>query len=185
MKKLMMITIGLFMLGCASVPPQVAQTHQKELEIIQELQKTHLAMVDAYVDQKLAEFETFYFQEYGPAYYKNWMESFKETNGREYDQAKDFPRFYEDLTAEYLEVVEPLNQMRSNLKAAIETEYGNALAAHEAVGNWLESLKTLTDAQRAAVDSILSAAKPGLSLNAIDEGFNTAKEAAKERLGLK
>lgn len=185
MKRVMMILLGLLLAGCVSVPPQVAQLHQKEQEIIQELQRAHLALAEAYMDQKLAEFETFYFQEYGPAYRENWMESFKEEIGRDYDPAQDFPRFYEDLTAEYQEAVEPLKQMRSDLKAAIETEYGNAIAAHQAVGGWMDSLKALTDAQRAAVNSILNAAKPGLSLDAIDSGFNTAEEAAKERLGLK
>jgi hypothetical protein len=185
MKKVLIIPLWLIMAGCVSVPPQVVQTHQKELEIIQELQKSHLALAEAYMDQKLAEFEAFYFQEYGPAYRENWMASFKESRGRDYDPEQDFALFYEDLTAEYLEVVEPLNQMRADLKAAVETEYGNALAAHETVGNWLDSLKTLTDAQRMAVDSLLSAAKPGLSLNAIDSGFNEAKDAAKGRLGLK
>jgi hypothetical protein len=185
MKKLMMITIGLFLAGCVSVPPKVAQLHQKEQEVIQELQKSHLALAEAYIDQKLVAFETFYFQQYAPAYRQNWMESFKQKAGRDYDPAQDFSRFYEDLTAEYLEVVEPLNQMRADLKAAIETEYGNALAANEAVGNWLEGLQKLTDAQRAVVDSILSAAKPGMSLDAIDSGFNAAKEAAKEQMGLR
>ena len=182
MKTLMMIPIALFLAGCVSVPPQVAQLHQREQEIVQELQKSHLALVNAYIDHKLAEFETFYFQQYGPAYRENWMEGFKDAHGRDYDPEQDFALFYEDLTAEYLEVVEPLNQMRSDLKAAIETEYGNALAAHESVGVWLDSLKTLTDVQRTAVDSLLSAAKPGLSLESFDHGFRAAEEKLKQQM---
>lgn len=182
MKKLMMIPLGLLMAGCVSVPPQVAQTHQKELEIIQELQKTHLALVDAYVDQKRAEFETFYFQEYGPAYYKNWMEAFKESTGRAFDPTKDFPLLYNDLVAEYLDVSAPIEKIRSELRAAIEAEYGNALTAHEAVGEWMENLKTLTDAQRAAVDSVLSGAHEGLSLDKVDAVVKSTKEAALKKM---
>lgn len=69
--------------GCASVPPQIAQIHQKELEIIQSLQKSHLAMVNAYVDQKISIFEAFYFDCYGPVYLKNWKRIFKEVNRKE------------------------------------------------------------------------------------------------------
>lgn len=182
MKKLMIVLVGLMFAGCASVPPQVAQTHQKELEIIQELQKTHLAMVDVYVDQKQAEFETFYFQEYGPAYYKNWLESFAQKNGRNYEPAKDFPLLYNDLTAEYLDTIKPIEQIRSDLKDSVNTEYSNAFAAHEAVGKWLENLKKLTEAQSTAADSILSGVRPGLSLDKVDVAIKTARNTALQNI---
>ena len=60
--------------GCASVPPQIAKTHQKELEILKSLQSSHLAMIDAYVDQKLQNFENFFFKTYGPVYLNHWIE---------------------------------------------------------------------------------------------------------------
>src|SRR5690606_3414125 len=68
---------GLFLLGCASAPPEVRQLHQKEAEIIGAMQKSHFALVDAFMDQKVLEFETFYFAEYGPAYLQNWKANFK------------------------------------------------------------------------------------------------------------
>jgi hypothetical protein len=36
--------------SCVSVPPQVAKTHQKELEIIKSLRASHMAMVDSFVN---------------------------------------------------------------------------------------------------------------------------------------
>lgn len=182
MKKILVVLVGLLLAGCVSVPPQVVLTHQKEQEIVENLRVSHLAMVDAYVDQKLVEFETFYFQEYGPAYHEYWLESFEETKGREFDQTKDFSLLYNDLVAEYLDVSAPIEQIRSNLKTSIQTEYGNALQAHEAVNEWLESLKKLTDAQRNAADSILSGAHEGLSLDKVDEAVASAKQMVSQRM---
>jgi len=168
--------------GCASVPPQVAKTHQKELEIIESLQSSHLAMVDAYVDQKLQNFENFFFNKYGPVYLNHWIESFKTINNRDYDPSKDFPVLYSDLVAEYQAESEPIEMSRSDLKAAITTEYRNAIEAHKAVGRWLDNLEKMNDSQRKAIDSLLAAIKPGLSLNSIDQAIKTAKENVEKRI---
>ena len=82
--------ILLLLYSCASVPPQVAKLHQKEYEIIASLKQSHIAMVDAYVDQKIVAFESFFFKEYGPRYLKNWQQSFKAVYGRDYDERRDF-----------------------------------------------------------------------------------------------
>jgi hypothetical protein len=180
--KMLIVLVGLLLAGCVSVPPQVVLTHQKEKEIVENLRISHLAMVDAYVDQKLAEFETFYFQEYGPAYHEYWLESFPTVKGREFDQAKDFSLLYSDLVAEYLDVSAPIEEIRTGLKTSIQTEYGNALQAHEAISDWLESLQKLTDAQRDAADSILSGAHEGLSLDKVDEAVASARETVSQRM---
>ena len=168
--------------GCASVPPQVAKTHQKELEIIESLRKSHTAMVDSYVDQKLQDFEHFFFYEYGPVYLKYWKESFRTLQNRDYDPARDFPLLYNDLVAEYQAESAPIEKIRSELKEAIEAEYRNAIAAHKAVDRWLDSLKKLNEAQRKATDSLLSSIKPGLSLDSVDRAIETAKVNIKKRI---
>lgn len=168
--------------GCASVPPQVDKTHQKELEIIESLRKSHIEMVDSYVDQKLQNFEHFFFHEYGPVYLKNWKESFKALQNRDYDSTRDFPLLYNDLVAEYQAESEPINRIRSELKEAIVTEYRNAIAAHKTIGRWLDNLKKLNEAQRKAIDSLLSGIKPGLSLDSIDKAIETAKANVKIRI---
>jgi hypothetical protein len=180
MPTLLMCSVMLY--GCTSVPSQVTKTHQKELEIIESLQSTHLAMVDAYVDQKLQNFESFFFKEYGPAYFSHWIESFKTLNNRDYDPSRDFPILYNDLVAEYQAESKPIEKIRFDLKVAIQTEYRNAIDAHNAVGRWLESLKELNESQRKAIDSLLAAIKPGLSLDSIDKTIATAKENIEKRI---
>jgi hypothetical protein len=160
--------------GCASVPPQVAQTHQKELEILTSLQQSHLAMVDAYVDQKITVFESFFFREYGPAYLRHWRTQFKAMHGRDYDEARDFQTLYNDLVAEYQTEVAPLETIRRDLREAIAREYRNALGAHEAVGSWLKSLERLNAAHRESLDRLLAGVKPGLSLDSVTTAVNTA-----------
>lgn len=168
--------------GCASVPPQVFKTHQKELEIIESLQSSHVAMVDAYVDQKLQNFESFFFKEYGPAYLSHWIKTFKSIKNRDYDPNQDFPSLFEDLVAEYQAESKPIEKIRSDLKTAIRTEYNNAINAHNTVGRWLESLEELNESQRKAIDSFLAAIKPGLSLDSIDQTITTAQENIKKRI---
>ena len=183
MKRIILtLVLTVLLSGCASVPPQVARTHQKELEIIESLQSSHLAMVDAYLDQKLQNFEDFFFNKYGPVYLNHWIESFKTINNRDYDLSKDFPVLYNDLVAEYQAESEPIEMIRYDLKAAITTEYRNAIEAHKAVGRWLDNLEKLNDSQRKAIDSLLVAIRPGLSLNAIDQAVKTAKENVEKRI---
>lgn len=175
--------ILLWAVGCVSVPPQIAVLHEKELGIIKELQKTHLAMVDAYVNQKISDFEQFYFKVYGPSYRTTWEANFKSVRGRDYDPDKDFPIFYEDLVAEYIEVIEPMESQRSELHDAIGGKYRLAISAHESIGTWINSVEALNNAQREAVDSLLGGIKPGLSLDSLEEAFGRAKDVATAKLG--
>ena len=180
MLTLLMYSVMLF--GCASVPHQVFKTHQKELEIIESLQSSHVAMVDAYVDQKLQNFENFFFKEYGPVYLSHWVESFKTLKNRDYDPSQDFPLLFEDLVAEYQAESKPIEKIRFDLKMAIQAEYSNAIDAHNTVGRWLESLEELNESQRKAIDSLLASIKPGLSLDSIDQTITTAQENVENRI---
>ena len=117
------IILAISLFGCVSVPPQIAKTHQKELEIIQALRSAHLAMVDSYIDQKLQNFENFFFDDYGPVFLNHWITDFKTLNNRDYDADKDFPVLYNDLVAEYQAESEPIEKARSQLRQAIEREH--------------------------------------------------------------
>lgn len=174
--------ILLFLSACASVPPQVAKLHQKEYEIIASLKQSHLAMVDAYVNQKILAFESFFFKEYGPGYLKNWQKSFKAVYGRDYDENRDFNVLYNDLVAEYQEEVAPIEKIRSDLKEAILREYRHVVAAHEAVDDWINSFEKLNSAQREAFDRLLGAIKPGLSLDSVDKAISKAKEKVEAKI---
>jgi hypothetical protein len=173
---------ALLLIGCVSVPPQIAKTHQKELEIIRSLQSSHLAMVDAYVDQKIQNFEHFFFHRYGPVFLSHWIDSFKTVNNRDYDPSKDFPVLYNDLVAEYQAESAPIEDIRVQLREAIATQYRNGIAAHNAVGGWIDSLEKLNAAQRQAIDSLLAAIKPGLSLDSVDQAVETAKKKVGARI---
>jgi hypothetical protein len=54
--------------ACVHVPPEIAQAHLKENEIIKELQRSHIAMVDAFIAAKRDSFDQFFFAQYEPAY---------------------------------------------------------------------------------------------------------------------
>ncbi|MBI3014427.1 MAG: hypothetical protein HYY65_05060 [Candidatus Tectomicrobia bacterium] len=168
--------------GCASVPPQIAQTHKKELEIINSLQQSHTAMVDAYVDQKISVFESFFFKNYGPAYLKHWRVAFKAAYGRDYDENRDFQLLYSDLVAEYQTEIAPIENIRKDLRDAISREYRHAIAAHEAVGGWINSLEKLDAAHREAIGRLLDAVNPGLSLDSVEKAVDKAIEKAKEKI---
>ncbi len=180
------IIFSLFILAvtssCVSIPPEITKVHLKELEIIESLKVSHLAMVDAYVDQKILVFESFFFNEYGLVYRTNWMASFKELNGRDYNQENDFPKLYNDLVAEYQEQILPIEKIRFDLKTSIILEYKNAIDLHRTTGNWIDSLKKLNDSQRKTIDTMLSSIKPGLSLDAIDDALENAKSKLKTKL---
>ncbi len=174
--------ILLLLYSCASVPPQIAKLHQKEFEIIASLQQSHIAMVDAYVDQKILAFESFFFKEYGPSYLRHWQENFKAVYGRDYDERRDFNLLYNDLVIEYQREVAPIEQIRSDLKGAILREYRHVVAAHEAVGGWINNIEKLNSAQREAFDRLLGAIKPGLSLDSVDKAISKAIEKAKSKI---
>lgn len=173
---------ALTLFGCASVPPQVAKTYQRELEIIESLRSAHLEMVDSFIDQKLENFERFFFNTYGPVFLNNWIAGFKTLNSRDYDQSRDFPVLYNDLVAEYQTESAPIEKIRTELREAIKREYRNAVEAHKAVGRWIDSLEKLNKAQRKSLDSLLEAIKPGLSLASIDQAIETAKKNVERKI---
>jgi hypothetical protein len=172
----------LLMSGCASVPPEVVKAHQIELEIIESLKTSHLAMVDAYIDQKLTALESFFFETYGPAYLKNWKSISKQLSSRDYDENKDFPVLYSDLVVEYQEAIYPIEIMRNDLKRSINTEFTNAILAHMAINKWIKSINSLQTANKAVIDKILGGIKPGLSLDTIDKKIETVKKELEEKL---
>ncbi len=57
MKKPVVLLIILGLSGCATIPLEITKAHSKELEIIQTLETSHLAMVDSFIDQKIVVFE--------------------------------------------------------------------------------------------------------------------------------
>jgi hypothetical protein len=181
-RHLLSLALTLGLAGCASVPPQIATTHQKQREILESLRESHLAMVDAYVDQKLLMFEGFFFDEYGTVYLKHWRANFKTLYGREYDEPRDFKALYNDLVAEYDDQSAPLQKIRMDLHAAIQAEYGNALTAHQAVGDWIGSMEALNTSQRQALDRFIQAVKPGLSLDAVDRAVATTVDMLRTKM---
>ncbi|MHB1051333.1 MAG: hypothetical protein ACYC09_14740 [Bacteroidota bacterium] len=168
--------------GCVSAPPQIIQLHQKELEVIQSVQNSHLAMVDAYVDQKILVFENFYFREYGPSFLKHWRKHFKDTYGRDYDEDRDFHALYNDLVAEYQSEVAPIETIRKELRDAISGEYRNIFAAHEAVNGWIKSVEKLSTSHKESIDLLLGSIKSGLSLDSVDEAIDNSILNAKKKL---
>lgn len=162
--------------GCLSVPPEVVRLHLKEQEIINDLRVLHLALADAYMEKKLEEFERFFFHEYGPVFRENWLEAFKTKIGRPYDPEKDWSLFSNDLIGEYQNAAAPIAEMRTKLRDSIAAKYRNALDAHQSLGDWIDSLKKLSDAQRRAIDQVLGSVVPGLSLADIDNKIDDIKE---------
>jgi len=176
-RSILMVLCAAVLTGCAAtVPREIALVQEKELEIINSLRQSHLAMVDAYVDQKKTIFETFFFTEYGPAYLNHWKENFKTLKNREYDDHRDFALLYSDLVAEYSDQVAPIENIRTQLRDAIVQEYDNAVLAHESVTRWLSSLEKLNASQRDMLNSLLGIAKPGLSLDLVDQAVEQAKQ---------
>ena len=138
-------------------------------------------MVDGYMANKVREFEDFFFAEYGPVYRVNWMKNFEAVQGYAYSSENDFGLFYNDLVAEYQELVEPIHRVGEELRASVESSYRNALDAHEATGAWLAAHQELTSIQRQTVEDLLSMAVPGLSLDRIDEVIGQARALVEAR----
>lgn len=157
--------------GCVSAPPAVVKLHMKEAELIGDLRAAHLALVDAYIAEKLANFETFYFNEYGPRFRVNWEAAFRQSRGRPYDPEQDFPLFYNDLVAEYQDLVRPINEIRHALRASIDDAYGQVEEAHAVIGDWIESVHRLSSSQRRTANEVLAAADPSLSVESIESAF--------------
>lgn len=155
--------------GCISTPPEVIKLHAKESTLIGELERSHLALLDAYVEEKLANFETFYFQTYGPRFRERWTEAFMLEHGRSYDEARDFPLLYNDLVAEYQERVEPIERLHRELGASVRAAYADVAVAHGVTADWIESVQRLSGSQRRTADTVLSAAGPSLSVGAIED----------------
>jgi hypothetical protein len=182
------VVLAAVLTGCAaSVPREIALVQEKELGIINSLHQSHLAMIDAYVDQKKLAFEDFFFTEYGPAYLTHWKSNFRTLKNREYDEQRDFGLLYNDLVAEYLDQAAPIEDVRTQLRDAIIREHENVVLAHESVTRWLSSLEKLNAAQREMLNSMLGAVKPGLSLDLVDQAVDQAKQKvneAKKKLNL-
>jgi hypothetical protein len=167
--RVLLASFALALAGCVQVPPEVIKLHEKEAEITRELKRTHLALVDSYVNERLLALEKFYFGTYGPAYLKTWKQEFKRQKGRDYDEAQDFAILHEDLIAEYQDKTRPIETLRADLKAAVTKAYDQFGQAHGTVGAWLASTKKLSDTQRTLTNQLLQGIDPKLSLESIDQ----------------
>lgn len=172
---LLVVAWSFLLAGCVSAPHEVVRLHEKQTILMQDLQRTHLAMIDAYIDQRLKNFEAFYFAEYGPVFRKNWEASFRSVTGRQYDPETDFRLFYNDLVAEYQVNVEPITKMRRDLRDAVSTAYAQTSQAHDAIGGWIRSVEGLNQSQRETANKLLGAIAPSLSLDQIDQAIEQLK----------
>jgi hypothetical protein len=168
--------------ACIHAPPEVAQAHQREYDLIESLQATHLAMIDAFVAERAQRFDAFFFHDYAPAYFANWKSQFKIVNGRDYDEARDFALFSNDLVAEYQDLVSPLDTIRLQLHQAVVAAYADIALLHQGVGDWIQSVQKLNDAQRSSLNRLLGAVKPGLTLDTIEQATDRALAAVKSKL---
>lgn len=155
--------------GCISTPPEVIKLHAKEATLIGDLERAHLALLDAYIEEKLAGFERFYFETYGPRYRANWIAVFEQKHGRPFDEERDFPLLYNDLVAEYHDRVEPIMALRREMTGAVQAAYADVTMAHSVTGDWIESVQGLSGSQRRAADSVLGSVGPSLNVEAIEE----------------
>ncbi len=185
LRALLAMPVFLLLNGCVSVPPEVAQAHQKELEIIESLKSSHFHLVDAYIDSKVIAFDKFYFEEYGPVYLRKWKKEFMDAKKRDYVEQKDFALFYSDLVAEYEDVSSGFGNIRHELKQSIKAEYANAIEIHNATNNWIKSVQSLQAANKAVINQILGGIKSGLTLDAVfsdgDDKINSMAEEVKNR----
>jgi len=179
---LLLIVLAVFPGGCVHAPPEVTLAHQRELDVIVALQASHLAMIDAFVAERRQQFEMFFFQEYAAAYFEHWKTQFQTLNGRAYDEPRDFPMFSNDLVAEYQELGAPLDTVRLALHQAILAEYNNAIQLHQGVGDWIQSVRQMSEAQRASMNRLLSTVKPGLSVESIAQAAQRSLACVKARL---
>lgn len=162
------IFITLIATGCVSAPPQVVLLHDREGEMLQELRRTHLAMVDAYVDKKIEIFDAFYFKEYAVKYRQRWETAFAARMGRPYDPDRDFSTFSNDLVASYLSNVEPLNKLRADLREQITAVHDQVAQAHQTVGAWIHSVEKLNTSQRETANKLLGAINSNLSVEKME-----------------
>lgn len=156
--------------------------HSKEAELLKELRRTHLAMVDAFVDKKIEVFETFYFNEYANSFRTNWEKAFQQNQGRVYDPARDFPMFSNDLVASYQQNVEPFQKLRVELRDQVATAHDQVAEAHQGVGDWIRSVEKLTKSQRTAADRLLQSINPALSVEGIETKVNSLTQKMIENL---
>lgn len=175
-------TVGLLATGCLKAPVQIGELHAMGGQSLQSLQASHIAMIDAFVDERVQRFDTFFFEQYGPAYFVHWKKRFPEVHGRPYDEARDFSVLYSDLVAEYEELTLPFDTLRVVLKAAVAAEYSNALAAHTAVHDWISSAQKLNDSQKAMANRVLAFARRDLTIETIDATVTREVEALKSKL---
>ncbi|MBD9358618.1 hypothetical protein [Methylomonas albis] len=168
--------------GCASVPVEVAQLHQKELSMIKTLEASHKNIVTAYFDSRISEFEGFYFKQYAPRYLENYKEAWENQNGKKYDYEQNFPSFYESSIAVYQSEIQPLYTLRNKLLTSIDDEYSKLITSHQAIDTWLKSVNDLNDADKKAINNILDGAIPGLSIDSIKGEVDNVINGIKAKL---
>jgi hypothetical protein len=181
-KILLALSVIILGVGCVSVPVEVSQLHEKELGIIKSLETSHKAIVDAYIDSRISEFETFYFNQFGPQYLENYKEAWEAKNGKKYDYEQNFSSFYPSSVAVYQEKIQPLYSLRSKLLASIDNEYSNLIISHQSIDTWLKSINDLNDADKNSINKILGSISSGLSIENIKNDVDNAIIGIKAKL---
>lgn len=116
-------------------------------------------LADAYIDLKLGYFEQFFFNKYGPVYLYHWKRAFKDFQYRDYNPNTDFPMLYNDLVAEYLDMVTPFEEIKRNLRISLGRN-----VVEMTKGDTGTFVKTAKEMIINAVDNALKEAKKRLQI---------------------
>ncbi len=200
--KISMYCIGilsaLFILSCASIPPEAVELSTAVESRITETKSMHQSLVRSYFDARYALVDDYMYNEYvddyienifnNPAIHEAWNEI--RTGENEEDRNMFFRvvtlRLFQNVQDQRKQLISPIQERENELLQALDQYYGDTLAAHRYITDLLASAADL-NATRNELFADIVGETPDFSgiIDQINRASNTLRaggESAEEAL---
>lgn len=186
MKLRILLILFLFLSSCAQIPTESIKLNQLVYTNISDIQEKHINLAHEYFALKIQIFDSWFVQEYEPAYRANYEKIWNAKNPNDrLDLNKDTHRqsYVQDSIAEYEELVGRIKVLEQDLVNELNAGYSDVLAANEAVTKLLESAKSINESQKKLWNETVGKIIPKLEVEKIDKAVKEIQDKALAALG--
>lgn len=149
--KLLLLLLSLGLFSCASIPKEAPVLSEKLGEEINNLEGSHIRLVESFFELKRKNLRTFLEEKWLPQYAERFfakpeiqqMWEQVSATGAEEDRLMFLlvtaPELQADINHQYQQTIEPLNQLERTLKNALHEKYRNARSINNTLTSFLVS----------------------------------------------
>jgi len=178
--------------SCAHVPPEAPELSAELGKRIAAIKESHLSLVDLYFKEKRANIDDFLRREWAPTFVNNLLETEfvagqwrTACGGDKQEQTRfmlEFSRvLQEKVAAKRAEMVAPLDELESALKADLHAQYDEATAVNTVLTGFLAESAEVEENRRRALEQLgVDDQRVTATMHQVDDALDAATKSAQD-----